>query len=154
MTGKQLGGVRVHAETSLLTRSPCALYYSSHTRRNKSCCHVTPASPAPYTVIVNRSRERKRQLSTSSQFHSLLAPYMVMVDRPLKERVSQSRSVYSLNQPGCRAKLVADTRRDGVRVQVITQRKHHRSSRPRGAGFSRRGCLNQAAPPLSLFSYV
>ena len=26
--------------------------------------------------------------------------------------------------------------------------------RPRGAGFSRRGCLNQAAPPLSLFSYV
>ena len=25
---------------------------------------------------------------------------------------------------------------------------------PRGAGFSCRGCLNQAAPPLSLFSYV
>ena len=27
-------------------------------------------------------------------------------------------------------------------------------NRPRGAGFSRQGCLNQAAPPLSLFSYV
>ena len=25
---------------------------------------------------------------------------------------------------------------------------------PLGAGFSRRGCLNQAAPPLLLFSYV
>ena len=25
---------------------------------------------------------------------------------------------------------------------------------PQGAGFSRRGCLNQAAPPLSLFPYV
>ena len=25
---------------------------------------------------------------------------------------------------------------------------------PHGAGFSRRGCLNQAAPPFSLFSYI
>ena len=28
------------------------------------------------------------------------------------------------------------------------------SQGPRAAGFSRRGCLNQTAPPLSLFSYV
>ena len=27
-------------------------------------------------------------------------------------------------------------------------------SSPRGAGFSHRGCLNQAAPPLSFLSYV
>ena len=29
-----------------------------------------------------------------------------------------------------------------------------RQESPQGAGFSHRGCLNQAAPPLSLFSYV
>ena len=104
--------------------SHCALSYSSHTRRNKSCCHVTPASPAPYTEIV--TDHGKGNGNCPHQFHSLLAPYMVMVDRPLRERlskcpVSQSRSVYSLNQPGCRSSLVADTRRVGVRIQVITQ---------------------------------
>ena len=108
------------------TRSHCALSYSSHTRRNKSRCHVTPASPAPYTVIV--TDHRKGNGDCPHQFHSLLASYMVMVDRPLGKRllkcpVSQSCSVYSLNQPGCRASLVADTRRVGVRIQVITQRK-------------------------------
>ena len=92
---------------------------------------MTPASPAPYTEIVND--HGKGNGNCPHQFHSLLAPYMV--DRPLRERlskcpVSQSRSVYSLNQPGCRASLVADTRRVGVRIQVITQRKHHRSSSP------------------------
>ena len=89
--------------------------------------------PAPYTVIVDRSWERKRQLSTSSQFHSPLAPYMVMVDRPLRRdskisTVLQSCSVCSLNQMGCRAKWVADTQSDGVRVQVVTWHKHHWSS--------------------------
>ena len=111
--------------------SHCALSYSSHTRRNKSCCHVTPASPAPYTEIV--TDHGKGNGNCPHQFHSLLAPYMVMVDRPLRERLSkcpgsQSRSVYSLNQPGCRSSLVADTRRVGVRIQVITRRKHHRPS--------------------------
>ena len=102
-----------------------------NTRRNKSCCHVTPAPPAPYTVIV--TDHGKGNGNSPHQFHSLLAPYMVMVDRPLRERmskcpVSQSRSVYSFDQPGCRASLVADTRRVGVTVQVITHRKHHQSS--------------------------
>ena len=68
----------------------------------KSCCHVTPASPAPYTVKVDRSRERKRQLSTSSQFQSLLvAPYMVMVDRPRRRdsKMSTVSQFHSLLAP-------------------------------------------------------
>ena len=99
----------------------------------KSCYHVTPASPR--SIYGNSQQITGKEMAAviSSQFHSLLALYMVMVERPLGKRlskcpVSQFGSVYSLNQPSCRTSLVADTRRVGVRIQVITQRKHHRSS--------------------------